>query len=458
MDENKEMITENVEEKETVATNDLAESAGSETSNENNSAETETNAERELPATPAESEEPAPPVATEVSPTSVPKTEGVKWNYARQLEDDRKRARKRGRRGALIYAIIMTLLFAVCFTVLTVLLIIGGTEGPAPEAQYPTVDDGMGIPSLVQSVEKSVITVSVKTVSGSAIGSGFVYNGSGYVLTNYHVIDDAVTISIIDYSGKEYPAKLVDGDEISDVAVLYVKGLPLPEVKLGDSSRIILGEQVVAIGTPLEIEYAGTVTNGIVSGIDRRVPLYNDAGFLTKTMTLIQTNTTLNPGNSGGPLFNMRGEVIGINTLKHVSSEGSDINYEGIGFAIRINDAIEIANDIIEDGEYSGNKGSASQGVALGIKCGDVYKGVSQAIGEGEYITPEDDGVYVSEITEGYPAYGKLQRKDIIVSFNGVRTRNVDEMTVELYKCKVGDTVTLEVWRDGKLISVEITL
>jgi S1-C subfamily serine protease len=171
-------------------------------------------------------------------------------------------------------------------------------------------------------------------------------------------------------------------------------------------------------------------------------------------MEMIQTDTTLNHGNSGGPLLNMRGEVVGINTMKYYASDAGDTLY----FSIQINDAVAIADDIIEDGKYSGNKGSATQGVQLGIQGGTVYKGVETQVAVGVVITPEVDGVYISAVTEGYPAHGKIEAGDIIVSFGGVKTETIEELRAELFKHKVGDTVTVEVWRNGKMISVDVTL
>jgi serine protease Do len=154
----------------------------------------------------------------------------------------------------------------------------------------------------------------------------------------------------------------------------------------------------------------------------------------------------------------MAGEVVGINTMKHSGSTSGDISYESLGFAIQINDAVEIADDIIEDGEYSGNKGSATQGVKLGITCGTVVKGVEIEVAPGVKITPETDGVVVSGINEGYPCYGKLELYDVIFSFDGVKTPTIEKMRAELFKHKVGDTVIIEVWRNGELVKVEVTL
>ena len=386
-------------------------------------------------------------------PADEPKTV---WSFSQQVEKDRAAARESGRRGALVYAIVMTGLFAVCFAILAVLLVTGfGSKS------NQTVIVGGGdasVADLVDSVKDSVVTITVKTDKGTGFGSGFVYTDNGYIITNYHVIDEAQSIYVICADGRELPAEFVDGDELSDVAVIKVNNLGLPKLAVGNSDNLRVGEYVIAIGTPVDTEYAGSVTLGIISGLKRTVRVYESSGLLEKSMEMIQTDTSLNPGNSGGPLFNMAGEVIGINTMRQVSSSTSSINYESLGFAIQINDAVEIADDIIEDGKYSGNKGSATQGVQLGISCGTVYKGIEIEVAPGVKITPETDGVVVTAVNEGYPCYGKLELYDVIFSFDGVKTPSVERMRAELFKHKVGDTVIIEVWRNGELVKVEVTL
>lgn len=378
-------------------------------------------------------------------------TEKPIWSFAAQAAADKAAAKKSGRRGALAYAIVMTCLFAVCFAILAVLLVTGFGNGD--NTVYVDGDTAV-LADLVDSVKDSVVTVSVTTESGSGFGSGFVYTSDGYIITNYHVIDDATSIYVICSDGRELTAEFIDGDELSDVAVIFVRNLGLEPLAIGDSDALRVGEDVIAIGTPVDLEYAGTVTKGIVSGVKRVVRVYESSGLLEKSMEMIQTDTTLNHGNSGGPLINMRGEVVGINTMKYYASDAGDTLY----FSIQINDAVAIAEDIIEDGTYSGNKGSATQGVQLGITCGTVYKDQRVEVAQGVFITPESDGVIVTGVSAGYPCEGKLELYDIIVSFDGVKTPTVDRMRSELFKHKVGDTVVLEVWRNGQLIKVEITL
>ena len=406
----------------------------------------ETNTEQKIePVT-----EPEPTAEVSALPAPVADVKEY-WSFSEQVKADKAAQKKKGRRGALAYAIIMTCLFVVCFALLAVLLITGfGTDKNVVEV--PT--DGASLADLVDSVIDSVVTVVVAKDGGTGFGSGFVYTDDGYIITNYHVIEGAKSIKVMCTDGRERPAELIDGDELSDVAVIRVLNLGLTPLAIGDSDTLRVGEDVIAIGTPVDTDYAGTVTKGIISGIKRTVRVYESSGLLEKTMEMIQTDTTLNHGNSGGPLLNMRGEVVGINTMKYYASDAGDTLY----FSIQINDAVAIADDIIEDGKYSGNKGSATQGVQLGIQGGTVYKGVETQVAVGVVITPEVDGVYISAVTEGYPAHGKIEANDIIVSFGGVKTETIEELRAELFKHKVGDTVTVEVWRNGEIISVDITL
>lgn len=423
--------------------------------------------EETVTSEPASAEEVSPenavteeiPVTEEVPiATPTPVEEKPLWNFAIQAEEDRKKAKKKGAVGALVYAIVMTCLFLVCFALLAVMLITGyGStdegEGDKNNNQHAVIDSS-NLVSLVESVQGSVVTVKVSTSKGTGFGSGFVYTDQGHIITNYHVIDNAKRIIVVCHDGRTHEAELIDGDELSDIAVIRVKDLGVPSLAVGDSDALRVGEDVIAIGTPVDTEYAGTVTKGIISGVKRKVRVYEQSGYLSKTMEMIQTDTVLNHGNSGGPLINMRGEVIGINTMKYYASDAGDTLY----FSIPINDVVEIADDIIANGKYSGDKGSASQGVQLGISGMTAVKGEAMRIDQTTTVTPEVDGVLIVAVNEGYVAYGKLEMFDIVISFDGVKTTTIEGLRTELFKHKVGDTVTLEVWRDGKVIEVELEL
>ena len=436
-----------------------------ESSEEKTSEQTAPESESPAEASAVEPADDAETTTSEDKPAEIPAAEPAApveekplWNYAIQAEEDRKKAKKKGAVGALVYAIIMTCLFLFCFAVLAVLLITGygsdNGKGNGKNDPSQVVIDTSNLVELVESVQGSVVTVKVSTAAGTGFGSGFVYSDEGYIITNYHVIDNAKRIIVVCHDGSTHEAELIDGDELSDVAVIRVKNLDVPSLPVGDSDNLRVGEDVIAIGTPVDTEYAGTVTKGIISGVKRKVRVYDTSGYLSKTMEMIQTDTVLNHGNSGGPLINMRGEVIGINTMKYYASDAGDTLY----FSIPINDVAEIADDIIADGKYSGNKGSASQGVQLGVQGTDAVKGVQINIDQNTSVTPEVDGALIIAVNEGYCAYGKLEPFDIITGIDGVKVTHFEALRAELYKHKVGDKVILEVWRDGKTIEVELEL
>jgi len=199
----------------------------------------------------------------------------------------------------------------------------------------------------------------------------------------------------------------------------------------------------VAIGTPWGLDLAGTVTNGIISAIDRNVKIYDDSGVLTKRMTLIQTNANINPGNSGGPLINDRGQVIGITTLKLTDG------YDGIGFALPINGAAEILNSIIETGSAGEGNSFVTGRPIIGITGGNV------SIIQGYPAS----GIIVATISEDYPvAKSGLAVNDIIVAVDGIRISTVTELNALLEDMNGGDTVTLTVNRSGKEIDISVEL
>lgn len=289
----------------------------------------------------------------------------------------------------------------------------------------------------VVSTVRSIYGYSYQT---SGVGSGFILTEDGYVATNNHVIEGATTITVMLDDGTRHEAKLIGADAITDLAVIKIEKTGLVPMQIGDSDKMVVGDSVVAIGTPAGIEFAGTVTDGIISAINRGVEITNDRGTVVKTMTLMQTNAAINPGNSGGPLINDRGEVIGINTLKLTST------YEGIGFSIPINSAVKIFNQLISDGKVSEYDSSFVTGNgAIGIT---QYAEISKQ--EAEYYgIPQ--GIIVIQIKNTSAAVSEgLRRGDIITGFCGTDVKTVEELNKLKSKYKAGDEVTLHVYRDGE--------
>lgn len=286
------------------------------------------------------------------------------------------------------------------------------------------------------------ITTSVTTnfwgfqTTSAASGSGFILTGDGYVLTNYHVIESSNSISVTLYDGKSYDAVLIGYDESSDIAVLKIDAEGLTPVVLGDSDNLNVGDSVVAIGNPLG-ELTFSLTSGAVSALNREITLSNSV-----TMNLIQTDCAINSGNSGGALFNLYGEVIGITNAKY-SGSGTGASIDNIGFAIPINHVRGIVESIIENGYVAKPY--------IGVSVTDVSE---ETMG---YGLPA--GAAVRDVSEDSPAEkAGLQVNDIITAVNGKEISGRTGLSEAVSAASVGDTLTLTVYRQGKTVSVDVTV
>ena len=277
-----------------------------------------------------------------------------------------------------------------------------------------------------------------QTVTGAAAGSGFVITEDGYILTNYHVIEDANTIKVSFVDGTSYDAELVGGEEENDIAVLKIDATGLTPVIIGDSDNVRVGEQVVAIGNPLgELTYS--MTSGIISARDRSITMENG-----EVMNMLQTDTAINSGNSGGPLFDMYGQVIGITSAKLSGSSSSSATIEGLGFAIPINDVKDMVTDIIENGYVTGKP-------YLGITVSTVPESVSERYGMSQGALVESVDPNSCAATAG------IQEGDIITALNGTTVISSAELIEEKKNYSAGDTVTVEVERDGEKQTLSLT-
>ncbi|MGN1001351.1 MAG: S1C family serine protease [Oscillospiraceae bacterium] len=272
-------------------------------------------------------------------------------------------------------------------------------------------------------------------------GSGFIISSNGYILTNYHVIEDAneggYEISVLTYDGTEYTASIVGYEKDNDVAVLKIEADGLNAVTLGDSDGIVVGEDVYAVGNPLG-ELGFTMTKGMVSALDRDITSYDSSTRTYNTINMFQIDAAVNSGNSGGPVYNSRGEIIGIVTAKY-----SDTGVEGLGFAIPINDAVELANDIMTVGYVRGK-------AYMGLTAQTVNATVAQYYNmvEGAYVYGVEDG-------SAAEACG-LQMGDIIVKMDDTEIRSVDDLTAAKKSYRAGESAVLSVWRDGGYIELTI--
>ena len=286
-----------------------------------------------------------------------------------------------------------------------------------------------------------------------ASGSGFVYSAEGYIITNHHVVEDADKITVVMHDGSEYEAEFWASDSLSDIAVLKIEpkdGEAFLPIELGDSNELVVGESVVAIGCPAGIEFINTVTDGIISSINRNVKLTDESGNTQKTMALIQTNATINHGNSGGPLINSRGQVIGINTLKLAS------DYEGIGFAIPINGAVSIINQLID---YKEVKERTDEDFVYGKSIIGIEGSDITEVESNYYDIPQ--GVLVVQIDKNSSAAkAGLKRGDIITHFNGKEVKSINELNNAKINMRPGTEVTVTVYRDdeGEKLTIKFKL
>lgn len=267
-------------------------------------------------------------------------------------------------------------------------------------------------------------------------GSGIIVSADGYILTNTHVIDEGTRATVQLYDGSTYDAKLVGADSQSDVAILKIEKTGLQPAVFASSKDIRVGDAVCAIGNPLSPDYSLTMTSGIISATSREVS-YNGA-----VMNLLQTDTSINEGNSGGPLFNDRGQVIGITNMKIVSSFS---NIEGIGFAIPSDTLSSIVDALMADGAVYGRS-------TIGVTVGPISEDIADY-----YDIPV--GLYVSEVLKNSDAQKQgIKKGDIIIKVNGKDAHTTADIAEEKAKLDIGDTISFTVWRSGSTFDVDVKI
>lgn len=363
--------------------------------------------------------------------------------------------------------------------------IVGGAAGVGGAALYDKLAEGEKTTTIIQEVERPQVQTMVNTNGGqpmtpeqlyaanlpscvgitvsttttnffgqtttsAASGSGFVLTQDGYIVTNYHVIEDAVkddgvTITVSFENGDKYDAKVVGGERDNDVAVLKIEASGLPAVTLGDSDKLVVGESVYAIGNPLgELTYS--FTDGMVSALDRLITTtsVNEKGQTeTTTLNVLQTNTAINPGNSGGPLFDSYGSVVGIVSAKYTQSQ-SGVSAEGLGFALPINDVKEILSDLIEHGYVTGKP-------YMGVQVINVS---SEAQRYGIMA-----GAAIQHVAEGSCAEkAGLKAGDIIIAIDDTAIDSSTALTAALSSnYRAGDTAKVKIMRQQEEMELTIT-
>lgn len=322
------------------------------------------------------------------------------------------------------------------------------TQGTQVNVQQADGTKEMTLEEIYASYADSCVNVTCQITvqqgwqqyTGTSSGSGFILSEDGYIVTNYHVIDGANAIKVTLNNGQEYDATLIGGEETNDVAVLKIDGISgLKPVVLGDSDSLVVGQEVSTIGNAL-----GTLsfsqTSGHISGVGRSVTMSDGT-----IINMIQTDCVINSGNSGGPLFNQYGQVVGITSAKYSNNgDTSSASIEGIGFAIPINDVIDMIQDFIQYGYVTGRP-------SMGITAVEVTDDYAQAFGW-------PSGVYVNAVNEGSCSEtAGLKQGDIITKLGDTEVTTVAELNAAKNKFKAGESTTLEVYRAGETLTLNIT-
>lgn len=325
---------------------------------------------------------------------------------------------------------------------------ISATEAPAadkvtlapsaPGADNIPQEGGLSLQDIYAKVIDSVVSISCTSSRGSFTGTGVVLTQEGYIVTNCHVVEDAQYIQVLLRDERTVDAVLVGLDEVSDLAVLHINAENLSPAQLGDSASLRVGDTVVAIGDPLGIKLRGTMTDGIISAINRDIDVDG------RTMNLIQTNAALNSGNSGGPLINCYGQVIGINTMK-MGDSMSVAGVEGLGFAIPSATVSDIVNQLISQGYVSGRPTLGITGESISNLYHFYYR-----LPKGLYITAVERGGSADQVG--------IEEGDILLSLDGADITSADALKAQLYNYAPGDRVTAVIYRSGKQYAVTMTV
>ena len=385
------------------------------------------------------------------SETQVIEQSEMKHTFTEEPSKEKKKKRKNGKGNGIAKYIALALICSLCGGVVgsgITYFVTDKSEGNnssnntviTDPVSFATDNTALSAADIYKKVAPAVVMVSTKSVQSvngwfqqetEGMGSGFIINTDGYILTNYHVIEGAKEVTVTLSDGREVTASVVNYDADQDVAMIKLnENVEVPGVvELGNSDALQPGEEVLAIGNPLSKELSSTLTKGIVSALNRSVE--TDSGVSTN---LIQTDTAINSGNSGGPLINTKGEVIGINTLK--ASDGA----EGIGFAIPIND--------VKDKIDSLSKPILNLGVSIRVIDESMAKQLNM-----------EQGLYIVEVNEFSPAEkAGLKGGDLIVKADGTRIKTFEELQEIKNSKEEGDSINIEFIRDGKTQNTTITL
>lgn len=354
----------------------------------------------------------------------------------------------KGRRTSIVFIIVISLISGMVGSFITSFVIGNRAQNNTSKQNIVVTEEGKSqnvYHAVTDKAMPSVVGITTTTIDrnnyfaipqeSQGVGTGFIVNSNGYILTNSHVVSDgqASDVNVLFNDGSNMKGKVLWNDASLDLAVVKVEKTGLVEADLGDSDIVRTGDIAIAIGNPLGLEFQKSVTQGIISGLDRSIETEKS------NMTgLIQTDASINPGNSGGPLLNDKGEVVGINTAKASQAEG-------LGFAIPINTAKPIIEQIIKSGNF--------EKVTLGIKGIDV-KTFETATGTDLKV---ENGVYIAEIVANTPAQrAGIQTGDVITKVGDIEITSMADLNKSLYKYSVGDSTKIEVNRSGRSTTLDV--
>lgn len=306
-------------------------------------------------------------------------------------------------------------------------------------APVPDETEELTLRELYERCIPSVVGITAMVPDGSGYfwGTGIILTDDGYIVTNTHILDGTDSVTVTLWDDRELEAKLVGADNVSDLAVLKVEAEGLTPAEFCGTA-VSVGDAVAALGNPLGEELRGTLTDGIISAINR------DVSYNSHSMTLLQTNAAINEGNSGGPLFNMYGQVVGITNMKMMGTSAYSA-IEGIGFAIPTSTIQEVVNQLLRNGRVTGR-------AAIGVTIGPIPEDAAAA-----YSLP--DGLYVVSVAEGSDAAAKgLAEGDVITAIDGQGVTTTAQVGEIIAGLEVGDTITMTVYRNGETFDVEVAL
>ena len=404
----------------------------------------------------------------EAEPTPV-----YRWTYADQAAHEKAAGQAKKRNGILVYSLVMTGVFLISFAMLIAVLMVGNgnhyTGGILRPGISQSPEDDVAVDGVEQA-KRSVVVIEVKTATGSGTGTGIIMTADGYIATNHHVIEGATKIKVTFYDKTVMYAEMIGSSEMDDLGVIKVDASGLPAATFANYEECYVGQTVYAIGTPAGPDFGWTTTKGIISYKNREVKMYDDDdGTLQKKLRLLQMDANVNPGNSGGPLVNTKGEVVGVVSMKLADG------YEGIGFAIPSDGAVEILEAIMEHGNADNINSSLSHkrpmlGITGVYVDGGAYylpttDGVQMIPEEklGEYnlkdlIHPAVSGIYVMGFADGMDAAEKMMVGDIITAAQGEELESMNHLMNIINEHYAGDTVTLTVYRGSIYSPVDIVL